>query len=295
MELGAHQSRELRASSSKLLNNPFKLSKQMKPIADYHMHTPLCGHAVGAPREYAQKALSVGLKEIGFSDHAPFVHMVDPGVTMDMKQLPEYYKMIEDVREVFRNELIIKVAIEADFIPGYEEKTRAILDDYHYDYVIGSVHFIKDWGFDDPAQRDKWDETDVNQVYRDYYALLRASAKSQMFDIMAHVDLVKKFGHRPTEDMTDEVRITAEVFKECGVAAEINTSGIRKPAGEIYPAFELMKVYAEAKVPLTFGSDAHDPQDVGRDFDIAIDMARQAGYSEYVLFKDRTIEKAIKI
>ena len=267
----------------------------MKPIADYHMHTPLCGHAVGDPKEYAQQAVKVGLKEIGFSDHAPFVHMVDPGVTMDIKQLPEYYKMIEDVRELFRNELTIKVGIEADFIPGYEEKTKAIIDDYNYDYVIGSVHFIKDWGFDDPGQRDKWDQADINQVYRDYYELLRQSAKSKMFDIMAHVDLVKKFGHRATEDMTDEVRNTAEVFKECGVAAEINTSGIRKVVNEIYPALECMKIYAEAGVPLTFGSDAHDPKDVGADFEIALDMARTAGYKDYVLFKNRKIEKEIKI
>lgn len=267
----------------------------MEILADYHIHTPLCGHAVGQPKEYAQQAVAVGLKEIGFSDHAPFVHMVDPGVTMDIKQLPEYYRMIEDVREMFRNELTIKIGIEADFIPAYEDKTAQILDDYAYDYVIGSVHFIKDWGFDDPAQRERWDQTDVNQVYRDYYELLRQSAKSQLFDIMAHVDLVKKFGHRPTEDMTDEVRHTAEVFKECGVAAEINTSGIRKTVGEIYPAFECMKIYAEVGVPLTFGSDAHDPQDVGKDFDQAIDMARQAGYGEYVLFKDRKIEKVVQI
>ncbi|MFT5387032.1 MAG: histidinol-phosphatase (PHP family) [Lysobacterales bacterium] len=267
----------------------------MKPIADYHMHTPLCGHAVGSPKEYAQHAVNMGLKEIGFSDHAPFVHMVDPGVTMDIKQLPEYYKMIEEVRAIFRNDLTIKIAIEADFIAGYEVKTQAILNDYKYDYVIGSVHFIKDWGFDDPSQRDQWDASDVNQVYRDYYELLRQSAKSKMFDIMAHVDLVKKFGHRPTVDMTDEIYQTARTFKECGVAAEINTSGIRKKVNEIYPAFECMKIYAEIGVPLTFGSDAHIPNDVGCDFDLAIDMARKAGYSEYVLFKNRMIEKIIKI
>lgn len=267
----------------------------MEILTDYHMHTPLCGHAVGEPKEYAEQALKVGLKEIGFSDHAPFVHMIDPRITMDIKQLPEYYHMIESVRETFRNDLTIKVGIEADFIPGYEDKTQAILDDYNYDYVIGSVHFIKDWGFDDPAQRDKWDQTDVNQVYHDYYDLLRQSAKSKMFDIIAHSDLVKKFGHRPTEDMTDEVRHTAEVFKECGVAAEINTSGLRKPIGEIYPAFACMQIYAQAGVPLTFGSDAHDPRDVGKDFDVAIDMARKAGYSEYVKFKDRQIEDFIKL
>ena len=90
----------------------------MKPIADYHMHTPLCGHAVGSPAEYAQTAVKAGFEEIGFSDHAPFVHMRDPGVTIGIEQLPEYYRMIEEVRKDFHGTLDIKVAIEADFIPG---------------------------------------------------------------------------------------------------------------------------------------------------------------------------------
>src|SRR3990167_2983494 len=161
----------------------------MLPISDYHMHTALCGHAVGAPSEYARKAVEAGLEEIGFSDHAPFVHMVDPKITMDIKQLPQYYRMIEDVRREFAGSLRVKIAIEADYIPGYEDKTKAILDDYPYDYVIGSVHFIKDWGFDDPAQRDRWNASDVNQVYRDYFQLLRQCAQTGMYDIMGHVDL----------------------------------------------------------------------------------------------------------
>ena len=267
----------------------------MNPISDYHMHTPLCGHAIGEPYEYAEQAIKVGLEEIGFSDHAPFVHMVDPGITMDITQLPQYYQMIEDVREKYKNELRIKIGIEADFIPGYESKTKAILDDYPYDYVIGSVHFIKDWGFDDPSQRNKWNDADVNQVYRDYFELLRQCALSGMYDIMAHVDLVKKFGNRPTADMTSEVEKTAKVFKECNVAVEINTSGLRKKCNEMYPSQPYLQIYQRAGVPLTFGSDSHDPLDVGKDFDKAIAMARAVGYTEYCLFKNRTIEKTIRI
>jgi histidinol-phosphatase (PHP family) len=266
----------------------------MIPIVDYHMHTPLCGHAVGEPKEYAEAALEAGLEEIGFSDHAPFVHYEDPGITMNIKQLPEYYQMIEDVRKKYSNCLRVKIGIEADFIPGYEDKTKAILDDYPYDYVIGSIHFIKDWGFDNPEELKKWDEQDIDQVYRDYYELLRQSAQSGMYDIMGHVDLVKKFGHRSTQDFVDDIKKTALAFKECGVAIEINTSGLRKPVKEMYPALLNLKIYAEAGVPLTFGSDSHNPKDVGKGFEQAMIMAREAGYSEYVLFKGREIERRIK-
>jgi histidinol-phosphatase (PHP family) len=264
-------------------------------IPDYHLHTRLCGHAEGEPEEYAQKAISAGLVEIGFSDHAPFVHMVDPRVTMSMDQLPEYYRMMESTRSRFHHELVIKSGIEADFIPGFESQTKKIINDYPYDYVIGSVHFIKDWGFDDPDQRLRWDQTDVNTVYHDYYALLRQAAQSGLFDIMAHVDLPKKFGHRPSENMRNEVLFTADVFKEARVAIEINTAGLRKPVNEMYPALEWLKIYASAGVPLTFGSDAHQPEDVGRDFDQARRLALEAGYTESVVFRARHIERVIPL
>ena len=267
----------------------------MIPIADYHIHTFLCGHAVGEPLEYAEAAIKAGLEEIGFSDHAPFVHYEDPSITMSIKQLPEYYRMMEDVRKKYSNRLCIKIGIEADYVPGYEHKTKAILEDYPYDYVIGSVHFIKDWGFDNPGEFEEWDEQDVDQVYRDYYALLRQCAQTGMYDIMGHVDLVKKFGHRSTQDFTGEIKKTALVFKEHGVAVEINTSGLRKPVKEMYPSLLNLKIYADAGVPLTFGSDSHDPNDVGRDFEKAIVLAKEAGYGEYVLFKGRKIERTVKI
>lgn len=263
------------------------------PISDYHMHTPLCGHAQGQPEEYAAHALKIGLNEIGFSDHAPFVVKELPGITMAMNELPVYHKMIEDVRKQFKDRLTIRIGIEADFIPGYEKKTKAILDAYPYDYVIGSVHFIKDWGFDNPEEREKWSEHDVNAVYRDYFELLRASAQSGLYDIIAHPDLVKKFGHRPTGDISGEIEKTAKIFKQTGVTIEINTSGRRKAVGEMYPAPRDLAIYREAGVPLTFGSDAHKPEEVGCDFDKAVDLARQAGYKEYVLFKERKIYRRI--
>ena len=267
----------------------------MTPTTDYHMHTPLCGHATGEPLEYAQKALARGLKEIGFSDHAPFLLRPLPGITMDRDELPVYYQMIENVQRLYKGRLEIKMGIEADFIPGHEAQTKKMLDEYPYDYVIGSVHFINDWGFDSPDERKKWDESDVNQVYREYYALLRQSAQSGLFNIIGHCDLVKKFGHRASVDMHEEVLKTAKVFKECGVVIEINTSGVRKPVKEMYPSLWNLEIYAMLGVALTFGSDAHKPEDVGGDFDKAAALAREAGYKEYVLFKQRKIERSIKL
>lgn len=266
----------------------------MVPTVDYHMHTPLCGHAVGEPQAYAAQARKLGLEEIGFSDHAPLVSHEDPKITMNFNQLPEYHRMIEDVQKK-NPTLKIKIALEVDYLEGYEDQTKMIIQGYPYDYLIGSVHFIGKWGFDDPAEREAWKAKDINRVYHDYYDLLRKSAETHFFDIIGHADLPKKFGHRPTEDLTDEVEETAKVFQKCGVAIEINTAGLRKPVHEMYPAPDCLKIYQKAGVPLTFGSDAHDPNDVGRDFDQALALAKAVGYREYLVFKQRKVEKAIKL
>ena len=263
----------------------------MPIISDYHIHTPLCGHAEGRLEEFAEQALARGLTEIGFSDHAPMVSHRDPTVTMDFDELPKYHKMVENLRAQCKGHLGVRLGIEADFIPGFEEKTEAILKGYPYDYVIGSVHYLDRWAFDSPKGMNVWEQAEVNDVYHRYYDHLRQSAQSGLFDIMAHVELVKKFGHRATEDMTDEIQNTAEVFKETGVVIEINTSGLRKAAQEIYPSLPALIIYCQKGVPVTFASDAHRPAEVAWEFEKAHALAQQAGYREYVLFKDRRIAK----
>src|SRR5208283_2848939 len=97
---------------------------------DYHMHTPLCGHAEGLPDEYVNQAIKVGLKEIGFADHAPMVHKPMPGITMSFDELPKYHAMIEDVQKRFASRISIKIGVELDFLPGYEDKTKLIVEGY---------------------------------------------------------------------------------------------------------------------------------------------------------------------
>ena len=267
----------------------------MLPISDYHMHTPLCGHASGEPAEYAARAVAVGLKEIGFSDHAPLLSHKDPRIAMDITELPTYHRMIETVRAQFADKLIIRLGIEADYMPDYEEETRAMLTAAPYDYVIGSVHFIEKWGFDDPIQLMEWDKKDVNDVYREHFKLIRQSALSGLFDILGHVDLVKKFDFHPTVDMSDEIEENARVFAKTKVVIEINSSGLHKPAREIYPSQDHLKAYRKHGVLITFGSDAHKPEQVGRDFNKARAWALAAGYKDYVMFEKRKIVKTIPL
>ncbi len=271
----------------------------MKVLHDTHMHTCRCGHATGTIEEYVAEAKRKGLAEMGMSDHLPFVTHRDPQYTMDVSELPDYHKDMEEARARHAGTLSIKIGIEADYMQSATDKIAALLQQYPYDFVIGSVHFMKqpegDWAFDDPREIERWKKADVDEVYRNYYRLLQGAAKAGIYDIMGHVDLVKKFGHRAQVDLTELIRQTARVFAETGVTLEINTSGLRKPVKEIYPSVEVLKIYAEARVPIVFGSDAHAPEDVGADFDKARDLALAAGYTEYRVFKQRKVEKTVKL
>jgi len=255
-------------------------------MIDYHIHTKLCGHATGGPIDYVKEAIKCGLDEIGFSDHLPMDGGKESNLTMSHEELPEYINDVMSLQSLF-SEIRIKLGIEADYIPGNEPYIEEILTRYPFDYVIGSVHYIGEWTFDHPNYIKEWDNKDINVVYREYFELLRKSAGTSLFDIIGHCDLVKKFGHRPSADLSMEMDHTVRVFKECNVALEINTSGLRKPVNEIYPSCEVLKLCKKYGVPIVFGSDAHTPGDVGKGFDKAMSLARQIGFEEFVTFERR--------
>ncbi len=260
-------------------------------MIDYHMHTSRCDHADGEMTDYVRKAISCELDEMGFSDHLPLHgdRGKELGLAMALAELPDYVNDVLELRKLFP-EIRIKLGIEADYTPDSVSYTKDLLKEHDFDYVIGSVHYIGEWAFDHPGERKTWDSKDVDLVYKEYFELLRKSARTLLFDIIGHCDLVKKFGNRPNHELLEDLENTAKVFKECGVAVEINTSGLRKPVNEIYPSCEILKVYKRFDIPIVFGSDAHTPGDVGRDFDKAISLAAEAGYDEYVTFENRTMK-----
>ena len=145
------------------------------------------------------------------------------------------------------------------------------------------------WAFDNPHDIEAWEDRNVDEVYTQYYDHLRLSAKSGLFDIIGHSDLVKKFGHRPESDIQDEIERTARTFKEQGIAVELNTSGKFKPVEEMYPALSVLQIYQRYELPLIISSDAHEPEHVGRAFGNAIKVARQVGYKETVIFSKHKI------
>jgi len=261
-----------------------------KCYVDYHTHTTRCGHAEGRMEEYVEAAIAAGLREIGFSDHVPMYWLPeeqrDPGTAMRMEELEAYVADVLRLRERYP-EIPIRLGLEADYIPGREEELARLLEPYPWDYVIGSVHFIGDWNFDHEGYIHRYAEWDIDELYAKFFSLETMAARSGLFDIMAHIDLVKKFGHRAKHDLSRAYADVAAAMAEAGVTVELSTAGLRKPVGEVYPAPALLRELCSRGVPLILSSDAHRPCEVGWGFDQAAALAREAGCMSLARYEGR--------
>ena len=263
-------------------------------LADYHMHTALCQHAKGTPLDYLKKAQSLGLEEICFTDHAPAPCGYDPTNRMQLAQHTQYRDMIQDLissRPSRSSPPTILFGTEADYYAGCQDFLTDWLPAQDFDLVLGSVHYIGDWGFDDPAQIDGWKNADITRTWQQYFQLLIQLAQTGLYDVVAHLDLPKKFGHRPPPaDLSAMATPALDAIATASMAIDINTCGLRRPADEIYPSASILKMACQRNIPITFGSDAHDPDDVGSAFDQALILAREAGYTQCARFRKRNLQ-----
>lgn len=259
-------------------------------VPDYHLHTALCKHAEGMPAEYRDAARSLGIPEVCFTDHCPAPDGYDPAHRMSIHQFPEYRQRILELQDGGLPKVLF--GIEADYYEGCEAFLEEWLPAQGFDFVIGSVHFIRDWGFDNPDDRHIWDSVDVRSTWKEYFRLIGRLADTRLFDAVGHLDLPKKFNYRPEESALKEMACPIlDRVARAGMGIEINASGLRKPAGEVYPSALLLSLAKERDIPICFGSDAHRPGEVGEGLDAALEAARSAGYTHS--FRIRAREKVL--
>jgi histidinol-phosphatase (PHP family) len=262
-------------------------------LPDYHTHTARCGHAAGSPSEYVSAAKSLGLTGIGIADHLPLLPHHDPELSMDLCDLPSYVAEIQDLKAHHAGYVLL--GIEADYRPDTVSEVASLLAEHPFDYTIGSVHHLGSWGFDDPRQLAEYYLRDIDDTWVEYLELVGDAAESGLFTILGHLDLVKKFGYRPTRALEHELDTLVRRIARAGVVVEINTAGLHKPAKEAYPAPDILHRLRAAGVPVTFGSDAHRPEEVGRDFALALALARSAGYSSFAVLEPREVGTRARI
>ena len=256
---------------------------------DYHLHTPLCGHAVGEPLEYIAAARARGLEEVGFSDHCP---MPGPEPFDDWRMrradLPGYIDLVLAARAQSAP-FPVRLGLECDFIAGQENWIEQLAALAPWDYLIGSVHYLAPgWDFDNPKWIGRFSEMPVEDIWHLYWSAYERCISSGLFDFVAHPDLVKVFGHRPAGDLRRYYEPAVAAAAAAGVAVEVSTAGLRKPVGELYPAAAFLELACEAGVAVVINSDAHAPDQVGSDFALAEQAVRAAGYIETARFQART-------
>ncbi len=266
-------------------------------LTDYHLHLrpdeldarPERYFAEANVERYRAAADERGIAELGVSEHVyRFEQALDVWrhpfwVTYALDDIDAYCTFI-------REQTDLRLGIEADFVPGAEDRMVNLLQARDFDYVIGSVHFIGDVAVD-MDDYSVWDSgRSVEDVWKRYFETLGEAARSGIFDVLAHPDLVKVWGverPQPEGDLRFYYDLAMDGITESGIAIEVSTAGLRKRAKELYPAPAFLEMCLEAGAPIALSSDAHRPEDIGADYDSAIELLGQFGITELSVFDHR--------
>ena len=249
---------------------------------DIHNHTTRCNHAEGTVDEYIQRAIELGINVYGFSEHAPMDF--DPHYRLAFEEMQAYTDDILSAKVRYKNDISILLGYEVDFLPGHmDERVLGA----KVDYLIGSVHFIDKWSFDNPEFIGGWKNKDIDDIWKAYFEATEAMANSGKFDIVGHLDLIKVFKFLPKQDVRILAKDALQAIKKSNMVLEVNTAGLRKPIGELYPSRALLEEAYALDIPITFSSDAHSVEQIGFAYDLATTLVKDVGYTKVATFEGR--------
>jgi histidinol-phosphatase (PHP family) len=265
-------------------------------LTDYHVHlrpdegdTPPERYFTQANVDrYREVAVERGIAELGVSEHIHRFHQA-----LDVWQHPFWRESARDDLDAyceFVRGCGLKLGIEADFVPGAEDRMANLLDAREWDYVVGSVHFLRDAALDMRGEWDIWRSQDPEKVWARYFETLGEAARSGLFDVLAHPDLVKVWGGdapRPDGDLRRFYELAMDGIADADIAIEVSTAGLRKPVAEIYPAEPLLAMCLEAGKPVALSSDAHLPEQLGFEYERAVEWLATAGVTEIAVFEQQ--------
>lgn len=269
---------------------------------DYHLHLERYALTRDAVLRFVEVALAAGVTELGFTEHAhnfvqcrtiypPDNAWIQTHCGEDRRRwdIDEYVRLLDGLRA---EGLPMKVAVEWDYCPGQERALARWIDAYPWDFTLGAVHWLPGrdggwWGFDMPDMATEWAARSVDEVYGAYFELATTAVETRLFDVFAHPDVIKVFGHRPRGSMAGHHARFAAAMAATDTAAEISTAGLRKPVGELYPDPTFLAEIVRRGVAVTISSDAHEIAHVGFAFADAEAAARAAGCTRRTVFTRR--------
>ena len=267
-------------------------------LTDYHVHlrpdapdaTAERFFTAGNAERYRTVAQERGIEELGVAEHVyRFAQALD---VWDHQLWRESARDDLDAYCAFvREETDLRLGIEADFVAGREDRMATLLEARDWDYVVGSIHFLRDQAVDHPDY-DVWRMRghEPRRVWEEYFELLGEAAATGMFDILAHPDLVKMWGAerpRPEGDPRRFYERAMDGIVSSGVAVELSTAGLRKPVGEMYPDRAFLEMVVDAGNPIALSSDAHTPEQLGHEYGRAVELLTDLGVTEIAVFDRR--------
>jgi len=255
-------------------------------IATYHNHTTW-SDGRSSIAEMVARARELGVQELGISDHC-CVHPtgVSPKWSMDPRKLPQY---VEELKSFADQSLpAVRLGLEVCWFPGHGDAIRSVLAAHPFDYLIGSVHEVNGFTIDGNAEPwQKMTPSDRAAIFRQYWKNVRSLAESRLFDIVAHIDLPKKFGYDPTTGYEELIEEALDAVEKSKMVVELNTSGWHKPCRNGYPTIEIVKMCAARRIPMLLSADAHEPDHLLRDFPRGAQRLYNGGITEVARFKGR--------
>ncbi len=252
-------------------------------LYEMHMHTPLCRHARGEPEEYAEVAQRRGLRGIVVTCHNPTNDGWSRDARMSVAEFDRYVDLVERARTAWAGRVDVRLGMESDYVPGMEPWLEELHGKADFHHVLGSVHpHLREY-------KERYHTGDFQAFQRTYFEHLAMAAETGLFDTIAHPDLVKITAPAEWsfERAADAVRPNLDRVAAAGTAMELNTSGLNKNPSEMNPGREMLGEMHERGIPVVVGADAHDPHRVSANFEDALDVLSEVGYTSVNIFLDR--------
>jgi len=255
-------------------------------MIDYHNHTKLCKHAEGELSQYVEQAISLGITEMAFTDHMPLPYNFDIAHRMSEKEMDVYIEWVRQAQSRYP-EIKILFGIEADYYEGFEKYTEKYLNQYDFDLVIMSIHFMKNWPEGNWVFNYDFPEKSFEDVYTEYLQAIMNGLRTGLYDVVGHLDIVKTPNQSMTQLVPDELSKVMKEIKTQNMVLEINSSGFRKKVEEPYPELKMFDIIKENNIAICVGSDSHAPDQVGLEFDVLYETLQQKGFESLTHFEKR--------
>lgn len=289
-------------------------------MSDYHLHLhphavtkarggadwpPLGEYPDGLIESYVESAAQKGVTELGFTEH---LYRTEEGQAVlgpfwetearpDLAQQAQAMvaadqglflgRYVDAVLAAKERGLPVKLGLEVDFFPDSIDRVLQLLSTYPFDYLIGSVHWVGGWSIDSPDVSYEFEMRGIDQSWADYFTIVADLAGRGVVEVLAHVDVCKKFGYKPEVEPTPLYERVVRAAAKSGTSVEISSQGLRRPVHEIYPSQTFLKMFHDAGVKITLASDAHRAADAGFAHDEVVAAAQAAGYSDHLRFDAR--------